>query len=493
MTHGDDDRFIHEGRGLGFWLRELLCDDTGRRDRAVDVLGRMHCELTQEILADKSFDTEAHVEVFNAAVRETLDGPDFDAKQYVERLLDFIVTAQNEQTRLTKEENERLDRVLDKLTARLGPNPTREEKDEYLKRVRRAIRAGCDEKNERNRRVEELIRQSTMAGLVFGGLREQLLLVPDRVRAMLHETTHAFGVGSVLERMGAAAAPFADDLIALLDAGRCGHHYSFAKTLAAVVGSDPQRVGQVVDRLDSPDKWVSIGAASTLGILGPKVGELAPECVEKLRKLTAAGDLDVRCPAISALGDVTAGTDVAVDWLLELSRDEDGWVKGAAISALGRVARQPQKVVPRLIEAFDDYEEQDPDYTHDSDHELVVKALQAFGAEAAPAVPALVEHIWREPYENERPQIDAGVVETLGKIGPAAHEALSILEKLALEPREEDEDYDEEDDFEEEDFEDEDELDEQEDIHEEEDLDDEDSDEPDFLAVAIARIRGEAE
>ncbi len=193
MTHGDDDRFIHDG--LSFWLRELLCDDTGRRDRAADVLGRMHCELTREILADKSFDTEAHVEVFNAAVRETLDGPDLDAKEYVERLVDFIVTAQNEQTRLIKE-------------------------------------------------------------------------------------------------------------------------------------------------------------------------------------------------------------------------------------------------------------------------------------------------------ENERPEIDEGVVKTLGTIGPAAHEALPILEKLALEPREE-EDYDEEDAFEEEDFEDEDELDEEEDIEEEQDIDDEDSDEPDFLAVAIARIRGE--
>lgn len=153
-------------------------------------------------------------------------------------------------------------------------------------------------------------------------------------------------------------------------------------------------------------------------------------------------DVAQRAAAAAALGRVTSGTDVALDRLLQLSRDDDMWVRGLAITALGDVARQPERVVPRLIEALDDYDEFDPDWTYSSEHERVTEALKAFGHAAAPALSALVARI-----RNAEGEADREVIEILGRLGPIAREALPLLEELAREWGYEEDDFADDTDY----------------------------------------------
>src|SRR5262249_42042076 len=159
-----------------------------------------------------------------------------------------------------------------------------------------------------------------------------------------------------------------------------------------------------VERLRAEKPEVAAGAAQTLHYLGERAAELVPESIDALLALADRRDWARSC--IWAVGTVARGTDVAIDRLLLLSRDRDNLVQGAALAALGKIGRQPEKLVPRLIESFDDYQEQDPDSFGYSEHELAVRGLQQFGPAAAPAVPTLIHHIHRSD-DNE---LDQGVI-----------------------------------------------------------------------------------
>jgi hypothetical protein len=451
MTESEG-RFTREGSGLDHWLWELVCDEMDRRDHAAQIVSSMHMEIP----GDTNVTAEtirSHFEAFNTAVRDTLDRPDFDTRAFLEALIVFMDAAQAHRMGLWKKEQARVDRVADKLVARLGRNPTPEELATFIVRMARVICTRCDEKNVSARTQERLLSQQVTALTVFGALGEQLLLLPHRLRAMLRDPHDQHRAAEALKRIGPPAIGFAEQLLAELDAGDGGRSFRFPDTLASVIRDDTDRVRQVVDRLDSITSHVAEGAAYTLFHLGPRAAELNPQCVEELLKMSEQEDVAQRGAATAALGRVTRGTDAALDRLLELSRDDDMWVRGPAITALGDVAQQPERVVPRLIEAFDDYDEPDPDWSYRSDHERVTEALQEFGHAAAPAVSALAARI-----RNAEGEADQGVIETLGKLGPIAREALPGLEELARESE-----------------------------YDEDDL----ADDTDYLAVAPTSIRGE--
>jgi hypothetical protein len=121
---------------------------------------------------------------------------------------------------------------------------------------------------------------------------------------------------------------------------------------------------------------------------------------------------------------------------LELSESEEVWTKRAALSSLGAIARQPGKVVPRLIRAFDDFEDPDPDSYDNGDHEIVTNGLAAFGEAAEGALPALRARLVRgvggfydeKGNYTETLDWDKGVLQAIRKIGPAAIAVLAELE-----------------------------------------------------------------
>jgi hypothetical protein len=414
MRPSDSNRFIHQGHGLDHWLWELVCDDIDCREIAADVIDQMRFGIS----ADQSDEAiKAFFEEFDKAVRSTLARPDFNARAFVEALIDFIPAAQAQRMQLVHEETERSDRVYDEMVARLGEEKGR-------KAWAKTLRVSIDQPNKNEQMQEQLLHQGVTAAVVFGALGEELLIAPDRLLGLLRDRHHQYLAAEALGRIGPAARSFADELLHQLKSNR---ERRMAEGLAAIIRDDAAMIHSVVDRLQAKDPEVAAGAADVLYYLGERAAELAPESIDALLALANRRDWARSC--LGAVGAVARGTDLAVDRLLLLSRDRDNEVQGSALAALGQIGRQPDRLVPRLIQAFDDYQEQNPDLFHNSEHELVVCALQQFGPAAAPATPTLIKHIYRSD-DNE---LDRGVIETLGKIGPPAREALPVLEKLAKE------------------------------------------------------------
>jgi len=369
---GNSNEFSCGGRSLTDWLGELVADDRSRRVRAAEAIQQIRFQPSSQEAGPAH--GHAHLEAFDAAVRDAMQAPGFDARGFVAAIV------------------------------RLLGEPIRGED------------------------AQEAFAQSLAASFVFLALRDEILLAPEAIRTMLGDPRQRWNAIQVIERLGPKAEVFADDLVAQIDAGQPRRPFDAPDALAAVIRDDPSRIRAIVGRLDSPEPAVAEGAADVLVSLGRRAAELAPECVEMLASLAQTEDSPIRAAAITAMGRVAQGRDEVVDLLLELSRSADGRVAGAAITALGDVGRRPERVVPRLIDALEDYEERDSDWLHYSAHERVVRALQAFGDAAAPAVPALAARVRRADEE-----LDRGAIETLGRLGPIAESALPILERLAEE------------------------------------------------------------
>lgn len=402
---GNEVQFTYEGRRLDRWLLELVANDWHRRNEAAEAIQEIRFRPPQTV--DTAAGAHAHLEAFDLAIREAVQTPDFPLQPFLASLVGVL----------------------------RGDGPQQGRKAD----------------------AQEAFTQSLAASFVFLALNEEILLVPDEIRTMLRDSRQRWNAIQVIERLGPKAEVFADDLIAQLDASTPRRPFDAPDALAAVVRDDTNRIRQLVDRLEASEPAVAEGAAETLYSLGPQAAEAVPDCVDRLLAIAGRDDSPIRSSAVTALGQVTRGTDVAVEPLLALSASPNTKVRGAALTALGDIGRQPEKVVPRLIEAFEDYQEEDSDWLYYSQHERVVRALQAFGEAAASAIPALVARVRRED------ELDKGVIETLRKLGPAARETLPVLEKLAEEEEYTGEDFEKPEDLDE-DF--------------------------DFLPLAILQIRG---
>jgi len=99
---------------------------------------------------------------------------------------------------------------------------------------------------------------------------------------------------------------------------------------------------------------------------------------------------------VYALADL-AETRETVELLLGFLNEPDK--RGPIIDTLGQIGKEPESVLPRLIELLDTFEEYDPDWSYHGEHERVVQALRGFGTAAAVAVPALIRHIWTKPQQ----------------------------------------------------------------------------------------------
>ena len=181
--------------------------------------------------------------------------------------------------------------------------------------------------------------------------------------------------------------------------------------LAAVVRDNSEQIRQLVDRLEAREPAVAEGRRNALFARSP-----GGRGGSRLHR-PALGDRHPRRLARSlgghhALGRRQKGR--TSPWTrcspIHQSRSQSS---GAALTALGDIARQPDKVVPRLIEAFEDYQEEDSEWLYYSQHERGPRAT-SFGEAAIPAIPALVARVRRED------ELDKGVIETLRKLGPAA-------------------------------------------------------------------------
>lgn len=305
------------------------------------------------------------------------------------------------------------------------------ERQKKLEQLAEQIGTSKDPKNESERLQNHLSSGHVEALLLFDCLREELLIISDKLRDWVRqEGVKQRLLAKALERLGTSATrEFLPDLVADMDRSE-PYRFAFVGALASLARDEEKTVRELVERVRLALGKRAINPLQVLRVLGPRAAELVPSIFSLL--MDALENRDSRTAAIYALGTIGSeneewGERIAMR-LLELSRTDDVWQKGAALWALGDLKALPDQVVPRLIEAFDDYEEPDPDYNYGSSHTFVTRSLQAFGPLVAPAVPALLARL-----RNDDGELDSGVIATLGTIGPVAAEfgAVEALEDLA--------------------------------------------------------------
>ncbi len=126
------------------------------------------------------------------------------------------------------------------------------------------------------------------------------------------------------------------------------------------------------------------GAMKVLKEMGPAARPLAGKLLEFQN-----GDAAARCGMIHALARQGEPSPDFLDVLDAALRDDEGYVRLAAINALAETTPDAGRFIPRLIEACD---WNIP--LHDSSlPECAVEALGAYGPQASAAVPRLMRFV----------------------------------------------------------------------------------------------------
>ncbi len=137
---------------------------------------------------------------------------------------------------------------------------------------------------------------------------------------------------------------------------------------------------------------VRIGAILALGHAGPPLAGRLEPALDILLGATYKSAL--ACAATWALASVGRDHEVALRRVLELASprpprwrshalypegrlDETMCERGAAISALYHLQKYSAEIVPVLVNAFDTFQEFDPDQDEHGEHERVCRALGA--------------------------------------------------------------------------------------------------------------------
>ena len=415
------------------WLDDLLGDDPAARRTAGDVLWLMHLG-TLPTPADPDRVGEPAMRQFAAEVRRCLDDPGRRGRAYERAAAICLADADLHRRKMAvefnaqqKRQDEQFDRVAKRLNARLDAAPA-EQRDVIRRRIDRALEASFDRDLRRTAAAEALGETSgndkVMAGQVLEANAARLVVErPDLVRRLRADRyTRRHPAARILEAAGpAAAAGFLDELLAEVAAAEGWDEPGFEpRVLAAVGRGDSRTVPALLALARGRDRAAGF-SKSTIGELGPDAA--TPEVAALYRDLADGGDPRGSLALIPALPDKGEATGR----LLTMTRG-DQYEAGGAILAMAKLApHDADRVVPRLIELFDEFEEYDPDYSYEGEHERVCHALAAYGPLATPAAGRVGDYLrqWHDdPADRDFPRDG---FRALAAIGPAAAGLLPLL------------------------------------------------------------------
>ena len=293
-----------------------------------------------------------------------------------------------------------------------------------------------------------------MAFIVFDALDVALLVDRPGLRAMLEDEQLFRDAAGALTRIGPPAVDFAGWLFDRLNAKEDVYDFEGAQALGSIGRDDPNVIDGLLRRLRSGREPVRIEAAMALGHAGPPLAGRLEVAIDLL--MGATYEPSLAYAATEALASVGRFRKEALGRVLELAAPRpprwmaqeyapDGRIdevmneRGVAIVALPHFLRFADQVVPVLVEAFDSFEEYDPDWCYGGEHGRVCWALKAFGPEAATAVSRLTRYLeqWRERSEDDC-EWPGNVLELLTAIGLSAAPALPVLERMRADLADED-------------------------------------------------------
>lgn len=455
-----DETLIREGRPISERLPELVSDDKAQRFAAAELLGGIWFGLPRYSTDRCSIDWPAsklfaeHQERVKASVRSAVEGNDFPKTEFVERLIDYRIA-------LDEDWRQRVDRMglvdsrvqglQDRLLERaiLGESPRGR-----FQAARRFVRLFCASM-ERDRKLsaeaEGLAVPGIVSSLVFKALDRALLSDRNGLWKMLERGDSLYQEAvEALARIGPPAREFADYLLERLDRQNRAGAYDGAQALASIGQGDATIVDALLKRLRHGSEPVSAAAAAVLEKMGPPLAGCGDEAVALLMEMTRLdADHPQRFNAVGAMASLGRESENVLVRVLDMAaprppqwREAEGVPgyrfdltlaeRGRAINSLPYFRRFTDRVVIALLEAFDTFEEYDPDYSYDGERGRVCEALSRLGAAAAPAVHRMIDYLqaWDMSADKEWPK---DVFQLLSAVGPAAADALPMLERIRRE------------------------------------------------------------
>jgi len=427
------ERFVFENRPIGDWLWQLVSEDVTKRQQAAAV-------MTNEFFMPMAFipqangDMEKFMAEFPAAVRSAVSQPGFRAGEFVRKLLTLELALQESWSAKVTADSAR-DNASDKADLeKLGDNPDAAARKRYIWRAMIKLQRDC--KRIQDEPPHEVLTTGIALTRVTESLDVELLPAADILRTMLTGKKLAYLAINAISRMGARGLVFYDDLLQELK--RDELNYAPAGALGSILKAVPEKIPDMLRLACESSGNLQAGALSVLAAGGKTATEAFPEVEVRLREILLANPQQrVWYGVVEALGKC-GRTVETVDCLLQRLAADDSGKTGAIIFALGNMGIESARVVPRLTEMLDTFEEFDPDECYHGEHERVVQALRGFGPAAATAVPSLIRHIWMEPgdYWTEarvlakRADPDEEIIKLLGELGALAREALPTLLKV---------------------------------------------------------------
>jgi hypothetical protein len=424
------ERFVFENRPLGDWLLQLLDEDGAKRKTAAKVIANRFYMPT-ELLPKTESEVAAFLADFPAAVRKAVNSSGFPAADFVQRLLSLDLALQESWCAKSHHDRERENETDRIEVAKLGEHPDKAANRRYLRRL--WIRTLRDCKKISQEEPHEVFTTGPAVSWVIRALGDELLPAADLLREMLFSRDKAYVASEAIARMGQSGLVFYGDLLEGLKHTDPNHYC--ARALGAILNSVPEKIPEVLQLACEQGSSSRIGAITALGECGRKATDVRPEVETRLRDMLKENAEESLWFAVVVALAETAQTDETVDCLLGQLDHANPEKTGVIIVALGSIAKVPERVVPRLIELVDAFEEYDPDQSYHGEHERVTQALAAFGPAAASAVPTLIRHIWTRPEQywtkekelTERPEPDESIIKLLGELGPLAADALPAL------------------------------------------------------------------
>ena len=148
-------------------------------------------------------------------------------------------------------------------------------------------------------------------------------------------------------------------------------------------------------------------------------GEKAASMIPAVSQLAAHEKAEIRVAALGALGAIEKNHEQLTGRLTEALDDQEWEVRRAAGVALGKIGPDAKNSVPKLFKLLD----------KDEDREFASSALKEINSAPIEAIPLLIEKL-----DSEERRTAFYAVSLLGKIGPAAAEALPKLEAMLEKP-----------------------------------------------------------
>jgi len=453
-----DFSFERDGRSLDVWLRDLVAEDAAARLAAGKALQAMQYgvrSVDSKLSAGdwNSCDVERRGELFTEAVRAAVSGRGFPRREFVRRLIALRLATYDdwiERVKLASRKDERTSAVEDRLVSRVSAAANEAERTEAVRRFMRWLCASISRNCKRTAAIyagaEAMSAASFMAASVFEAIDSALLVDRNGLDRMLNHKQLYIDAARALARIGPSAVVFAAFFLDQLDAESRQFEFEGARALGSIGRDDPVVIDAILARVRRGSETVRIGAILTLGHAGPPLAGRMAAAIDMLIGATHNPALSVA--ATWALASVGRDNQQALLRVLEVAsprpsrwrsdelHPEGRWnetmcERGSAISALHHFGRFSAEIVPVLVDAIDSFDEFDPDWDYFGEHARVCRALSAFGAQGAAAVPRLARYL---DALSLRPDADRSapdeVCRLLASWGEAARAALPALESV---------------------------------------------------------------